>query len=96
MKWSRVYLKSRFETADTHTAQDFSDLIESCVNIVDDNSSGYSGYSGSISSIWGEITPETTPITPSSGNFKIYVKSDGKLYILDSNGNETIIGTQTV
>ncbi len=51
-KWTRNYLKSRFETGDTPTVQDFTNLIDSCVNIQDDfytyfsGFSGYSGYSG--------------------------------------------------
>lgn len=37
MKWSRDYLKSRFGVADIPTDQDFSDLIDSCANVIDDN-----------------------------------------------------------
>ena len=35
----------------------------------------------------------TTPANPSSGYNKVYTKSDGNLYILNSSGTETIIGS---
>lgn len=35
----------------------------------------------------------STPASPSSGTHKVYVKSDGKAYILDSTGTEVAMGT---
>lgn len=35
----------------------------------------------------------TTPATPASGNNKLYFKADGKLYTLDSAGNEAAVGS---
>lgn len=35
----------------------------------------------------------TTPANPSAGNNKFYFKSDGKLYTLDSSGNEALVGS---
>ena len=35
----------------------------------------------------------TTPANPSSGNNKVYFKADGKLYTLDSAGNEAAVGS---
>ena len=34
-----------------------------------------------------------TPSNPSSGNNKFYFKADGKLYTLDSSGNEALVGS---
>lgn len=34
-----------------------------------------------------------TPANPSAGNNKLYFKSDGKLYTLDSSGNEAAVGS---
>lgn len=36
-----------------------------------------------------------TPANPSAGNNKLYFKSDGKLYTLDSSGNEAAVGSGT-
>lgn len=48
-------------------------------------------------SITGAITSAqtTTPANPSSGSNKLYFKADGKLYTLDSSGNEAIVGSGT-
>ena len=48
-------------------------------------------------SITGAITAAqtTTPANPSAGNNKLYFKSDGKLYTLDSSGNEAAVGSGT-
>jgi hypothetical protein len=35
----------------------------------------------------------TTPANPSSGSNKLYFKADGKLYTLDSAGNEALVGS---
>ena len=37
----------------------------------------------------------TTPANPSAGNNKFYFKADGKLYTLDSSGNEALVGSGT-
>jgi len=39
-----------------------------------------------------EISEKTTPSNPSTSNHKLYFKSDGKLYKLDSSGTEATIG----
>lgn len=39
------------------------------------------------------VSHQSTPSNPSSGNAKIYVKSDDKLYLLNSSGVETEIGS---
>jgi hypothetical protein len=39
------------------------------------------------------MTEVSTPSTPSSGLFKIYPKSDGKLYVLNDDGTETQVGS---
>lgn len=38
------------------------------------------------------FTQIATPANPASTNFKIYVKSDGKVYVLNSSGTETLVG----
>jgi len=35
----------------------------------------------------------STPSTPASGDKKLYAKNDGKLYTLDSSGNEILVGS---
>lgn len=47
--------------------------------------------------ITGAITSAqtTTPANPASGENKLYFKADGKLYTLDSSGNEAIVGSGT-
>lgn len=35
---------------------------------------------------------QATPANPSAGFFKTYVKSDGKLYVLNSSGTESLVG----
>jgi hypothetical protein len=39
------------------------------------------------------MTQITTPANPSAGSNKVYVKNDGKAYILDSSGTETVLGS---
>lgn len=48
-------------------------------------------------SITGAITSAqtTTPANPASGSNKLYFKADGKLYTLDSAGNEAMVGSGT-
>lgn len=48
-------------------------------------------------SITGAITAAqtTTPANPASGSNKLYFKADGKLYTLDSSGNEAMVGSGT-
>lgn len=48
-------------------------------------------------SITGAITAAqtTTPANPASGSNKLYFKADGKLYTLDSAGNEAMVGSGT-
>lgn len=55
---------------------------------------GDTGATGSVSATTG-ITFEqiATPANPSSGYNKIYFKSDDKAYYLDSDGNETEVGS---
>lgn len=36
----------------------------------------------------------TTPSNPAVGQFKFYIKSDGNGYVLDSDGNESLIAAQ--
>lgn len=50
-------------------------------------------YASPITS--GAITAAqtTTPANPSSGSNKLYFKADGKLYTLDSAGNEALVGS---
>lgn len=52
-------------------------------------------YASPITS--GAITAAqtTTPANPSSGSNKLYFKADGKLYTLDSSGNEAMVGSGT-
>ena len=38
------------------------------------------------------FTQIATPANPTATNFKIYVKSDGKVYVLNSSGTETLVG----
>jgi hypothetical protein len=56
---------------------------------------GPTGIQGSaLDSVW--IPAEsTTPAAPASGSYKLYVKNDGKLYILGATGSETVVGAQT-
>ena len=52
-----------------------------------------SGFFQSINILGAMIlTQISTPSNPSSGANKLYVKSDGKLYKLDSSGNEEQVG----
>lgn len=51
---------------------------------------GPTGDEGSITDIWSGSYTLSTPSTPSSGDFKLYVK-EGKLYLLTSEG-EILIG----
>ncbi len=50
-------------------------------------------YASPITS--GAITSAqtTTPASPASGENKLYFKADGKLYTLDSAGNEALVGS---
>lgn len=56
---------------------------------------GPTGIQGSaLDSVW--IPAESsTPTAPASGSYKLYVKNDGKLYILGATGSETVVGAQT-
>lgn len=40
-----------------------------------------------------DLTAISTPSTPAASHYKIYPKSDGKLRILDSSGNEKLVGS---
>lgn len=42
-----------------------------------------------------EFQTITKPDNPAAGSWRVYVKSDGKLYILNSAGTETVVGTQS-
>ena len=44
---------------------------------------------GRLAAVYFENTHTTTPSTPAAGRARVYVKSDNKIYILDSSGTET-------
>jgi len=46
-----------------------------------------------INAGYGEFTQISTPSNPAASKTRIYAKSDGKLYRLDSSGNETAVGS---
>jgi hypothetical protein len=46
---------------------------------------------GTIAAI--RLTETTTPATPAAGSYKIYVKSDGIMYLIDDAGNEVPFST---
>jgi hypothetical protein len=65
--------------------------------IDEDSSQTLSNKTYATPSITGAITAAqtTTPANPSSGSNKLYFKADGKLYTLDSAGNEALVGSGT-
>ena len=59
---------------------------------------GKNPYFPSIKSTWKKVQEyqqESTPSNPSSNNNKLYFKTDGNLYKLDSSGTETEIGASS-
>ena len=55
---------------------------------------GPTGPTGVIDNVWIP-TELVTPEVPTSGSWKIYVKNDGKLYILGATGGEVLVGSQS-
>jgi hypothetical protein len=41
------------------------------------------------------VQEQASPSNPASGYYKLFVKSDGKLYIRNSAGTEAVVGTQS-
>ena len=56
---------------------------------------GEPGPTGVMSDVW-TLAASVTPSNPSEGSFKIYVKSDGNLYILGPTGDEVLVGSQSL
>ncbi len=65
--------------------------------IDEDSTQSLSNKTYANPSITGAITSAqtTTPANPASGSNKLYFKADGKLYTLDSAGNEAMVGSGT-
>lgn len=50
---------------------------------------------GAVAATVITATEQAAPASPDAGFYKLYVKSDGKLYIKNSGGTETVVGTQS-